>query len=257
MNESNLEALNNHLREVAIGMGASHYGIADLSRFYAVWPKSFVDYGKLLIGVSILVPENSELLNGLPQTDDKSRTSHYNIKVALGQQIAERLSGILVERGYAATVHKHPPSKTAGPTGLLKAAGRLAGFGWIGKNRLLITPDYGPRIAPALVLTDAPFTPSAAGLIQPVLEGCGSCTRCIEICPGHAFSYEPFGETDSLNGFNIGQCSAIRGIINPTGWGACSLCVQACPFGAGHRDRAPAFHDAFPFVAPMESESPL
>jgi ferredoxin len=87
-------------------------------------------------------------------------------------------------------------------------------------------------------------------------EACGSCTRCIDICPTQAYSREPFGETDSLQGFSIGRCSEMRGIINPTSWGACSLCVQACPFGAGAHDRAAAFHDAFPFLADMPSEEP-
>jgi len=255
MNQAELVNLNKCLHELAIEMGASHYGIADLSRFYAARPKSFEDYGELLTGVSILVPENNALLNGLPMTDDESRTSHYNIKIALTLQIAGRVREVLMEHGFLAEVIKHPPSKS-GPTGLLKGAARLAGLGWIGRNRLLITKDYGPRVAPTLVLTNAPFAPTATK-IEPFLDSCGSCVRCVQICPSQAFTYEPFDETNSLDGFNTGRCAEIRAIINPTGWGACSLCVQACPFGAVHSDRAPAFHDAFPFLAPVSSESPF
>ena len=255
MNKYGIEALNKRLRELAMEMGAIHYGIADLGRFYALRPKSFEDYGELLTGISILVPENKTLLNGLPVTDDESRTSHYNIKIALTLRIADQVRELLIEHGYQAGVIKPPPGKS-GPTGLLKGAARLAGLGWIGKNRLLITKDYGPRVAPTLVLTNAPFTPSAKQ-IEPFLEGCGSCVRCIQICPGQAFSYEPFGEENSLDGFSIDRCAEVRGIINPTGWGACSLCVHACPFGTGHDDRVPAFHDAFPFLEAITSENSL
>ncbi|MEI8194853.1 MAG: hypothetical protein WCI73_02975 [Phycisphaerae bacterium] len=256
MNQLELNSLNNRLREQAMEMGASHYGIADLTSFYTARPKSFEDYGELLTGVSIIVPENNVLLNGLPLTDDESRTSHYNIKIALSLQIAGRVREILMEHGFKAEVLKHPPTKS-GPTGLLKGAARLAGLGWIGKNRLLITRDYGPRVCPTLVMTDAPFTPAAKEMIEPFLDSCGICTRCLQICPSQAFSYEAFDENNSLDGFDTGRCAAVRGIINPTGWSACSLCVQACPFGAGNKDRVPAFHDAFPFLEVIVSESPL
>jgi epoxyqueuosine reductase QueG len=83
-------------------------------------------------------------------------------------------------------------------------------------------------VALAAVLTDAPLQPTAT---QPLPDGCGDCTRCLDACPVHAYSYEPFGETDSMEGFDTSLCVANRGIINPSGWGLCGLCVASCPFG--------------------------
>lgn len=40
---------------------------------------------------------------------------------------------------------------------LHKAVARAAGLGWIGRNCLLITPQYGPRVRFATVLTDMPL----------------------------------------------------------------------------------------------------
>lgn len=249
MKPSGTDQLADDLRRIATEAGASHFGIADLTRFHAVRPESFVESGELLTGVSILVPENHDLLDGLPMTDDLSRTSHYNIIMARALEIADRLRDELAARGFRAHRLTHPPVHK--PTGLLKAAARLAGLGWIGKNRVLITPDYGPRVSPALVLTDAPLTPTAK---EPMACGCGECTRCIDICPGMAFVTEHFGETDSLDGFLIGNCAAVRGVVNPTGWGACSLCVQVCPVGA---HRCPGYERVcalYPYIRPAKPE---
>jgi epoxyqueuosine reductase QueG len=245
-------ALADDLRDWAIRQGACLVGFADLARVQATWPQSFLAYGPLLVGMSILVSENHDLLEGLPTTDDRSRTSHYNVKIALGLRIASGVRDRLLALGHRAAVLNHPPKPPEKPTGLLKAAARLAGLGWIGKNRLLITPSHGPRVAPALVLTYAPL-PTYAG--PPLADGCKGCTRCIDICPGRAFSRYPFGETDSMAGFSTGRCAQVRGIINPTGWGACSLCVQACPYGA-RTTASPSFHDAFPFLQPVAAEAP-
>jgi epoxyqueuosine reductase QueG len=214
------------MRQLADTMGATLFGVADVSRAFEVWPDSFKECGKLLTGISIGVAEDDDLLDGLPQTDDKYRTSHYNVKMALALRIGDAIAKQLVEHGYKAHRMAHPPIDK--PTGLYKLVARFSGLGWIGKNRLLITRARGPRVALATVLTDAPLPPTAE---KPLESQCGSCTRCIDVCPVKAFSTEPFGETDSLKGFATGLCGINRGTINPTIWGGCGKCIKVCPFG--------------------------
>ena len=60
-----------------------------------------------------------------------------------------------------------------------KMAATSAGLGWIGKNGLLISTDYGPRLSLATVLTDAPLEPDA-----PMEHSlCGECMLCMKHCP--------------------------------------------------------------------------
>ena len=224
-----MQTLAHDLRAMAIEAGASHAGVADLAGVYEAWHESWEKEacgGQMLTGLAICVPEDDELLDALPATDDDYRTSHYNEKIASAVEIGDRMVERLDQEGFTAHRLSHPPKN--GTTGLYKMVAHLAGIGWIGKNRLLITPERGPRVALAAVLTDAPLPPTAK---QPMADGCEDCTDCIDVCPVHAFSYEPLQLERSLDGFDTGICALNRGTINPTLWGGCGLCMKVCPYG--------------------------
>ena len=58
---------------------------------------------------------------------------------------------------------------------------RKAGLGWRGKHTLLLTQEAGSMFFLGEILTDLPLPVDA-----PTTEHCGTCTRCIEICPTQA-----------------------------------------------------------------------
>lgn len=64
-----------------------------------------------------------------------------------------------------------------------KEAAIRAGLGIIGKNSLLITPEYGTRVVLILMATDIPVSSAA---ICRADTGCRACGRCAAACPSGA-----------------------------------------------------------------------
>ncbi len=111
-----------------------------------------------------------------------------------------------------------------------------AGLGWIGRQSLLVTPQYGSFVLLGeLILTDeadaydAPFEG----------EGCGRCRRCLESCPTGALVRSRMLDT--------GRCIACHTIekepgteVDLHGWiFGCDACQSCCP----HNLRAPLHRD--------------
>jgi epoxyqueuosine reductase len=60
-----------------------------------------------------------------------------------------------------------------------RAVAHRAGLGWFGKNANILISGQGSWFVLGSVLTDAPLPPAA----EPVADGCGACTRCLDGCP--------------------------------------------------------------------------
>lgn len=96
-------------------------------------------------------------------------TDHYGaLRIGL-DRIAERLRA----DGYEAVV-------LADDNALVdRAAAHRAGLGWFGKNANLLMPGRGSWFVLGSVVTDA----ALPGNEEPVADGCGGCTRCVDGCP--------------------------------------------------------------------------
>jgi epoxyqueuosine reductase len=63
-----------------------------------------------------------------------------------------------------------------------KPLAEAAGLGWQGKHSVLVSRDFGSWLFLGAILTSAELPGD-----KPHAESCGSCTKCLEICPTKAF----------------------------------------------------------------------
>jgi epoxyqueuosine reductase len=120
-----------------------------------------------------------------------------------------------------------------------KMAATCAGIGWIGRNGLLISPHFGPRLSLATVLTDAPLR----GDVPYERSRCGNCRLCVDYCPSQAITGKSWTRSDPYNGLvKPHRCRAhkksARGVTDRPN---CGLCLQICPYGRTQRRMKPEY----------------
>ncbi|RYX85691.1 tRNA epoxyqueuosine(34) reductase QueG [bacterium] len=112
-----------------------------------------------------------------------------------------------------------------------------AGIGWIGKNTLLMSRDFGSYVLLGEIILDTVIEPDQAH----IESFCGNCTRCLDACPTNAL-IEP-------RVLDSNKCIAFHTIENRTlapkdvraqfqDWVfGCDICQQVCPWnGKAARD---------------------
>jgi epoxyqueuosine reductase QueG len=226
------------LERMAEQQGARFLGIADLTAAEEVVREQGGDLvSGLPRAVSVGVALPKVIVDQLDRQLDRAVMMNYNrhgydVINARLDFIVSMLAGTLASKGYRAL--PVPASQTLDSErelGLFshKLAAHLAGLGWIGKSCLLVTPQVGPRVRWATVLTDAPLEPAG----ETLKDGCGSCTKCVDICPVHAFTGRAF-QADKPRGdrFDVHKCHAHQlRMKQQIDVALCGLCLYICPFG--------------------------
>lgn len=65
-----------------------------------------------------------------------------------------------------------------------------AGLGRIGKGGFVLTPEFGPNVRFAAIVTDADIAPDDLPADSAVLSSCEGCSRCVDACRTCAFTDE-------------------------------------------------------------------
>lgn len=164
------------LKKLLYEAGAGLVGIGDMTCL------ANCNYNR---GISVAVPLPANILRDL-QTAPTEEYYHmyYSLNDKLNQ-IVSRGEKYLQDMGYEAyaqttdrvTVDENRMSKIPH-----KTVATRAGLGWIGKNCLLVTPQYGAGVRISSLLTNAPLECDES-IDQ---SRCGGCTLCVDKCPAGA-----------------------------------------------------------------------
>jgi epoxyqueuosine reductase len=143
---------------------------------------------------------------------------------------AWQVVSLLVKKGFDAAFSFKLPLKTSAVK---------CGLGWQGKNTLLITPNFGPRVRLIAVLTNAVLDPD-----KPFAKNlCANCQKCVDACPTKALKPYKINIQRCLTYAAESPCTSdvpedVRTLEKklitkpvPNSYIECTTCIDACPIG--------------------------
>ncbi len=200
-------------------------GVADLSGIVS---------GEMQTGISVGVPVPRDIVKDLQSAPTKEYYDAYYALNAMLDDIVTCGAEFLRKNGYQAYANTTKVVKqddnwcTPLPH---KTVATRAGLGWIGKNCLLVTKEYGSAIRLSSLLTNAHLP---AG--TPINESqCGACTVCVKNCPARSLtgmlwntstSREELFHKEDCKDMQIQRMKQATGIETDL----CGLCFAICPF---------------------------
>jgi len=224
------------LRELLLARGAALVGFADLSELYAD-----VRY-HLPRGISIAAAIDPHVIAHIAAGPTREYFDEYNRANALLNGLAGLAADYLAGLGYRvraieSTVAYIDPRTCSAPFQHKTVATR-AGLGWIGKDAMLITREYGSAVRLASVLTDAELPVG-----RPINRShCGACRACVDACPGAAIrgvNWQVGMYREELYDASICReaCLELAGKVGIDRT-ICGICIHVCPWTKRYIARA-------------------
>ncbi|MFQ5826018.1 MAG: 4Fe-4S double cluster binding domain-containing protein [Dehalococcoidia bacterium] len=208
------------IKDRALNLGAHLVGISRVNQAYVYGGKYVPERFAISLGMEMDY-DQVETAPGLGASTEGARVYYELGKVTL--RLAEHIRSL----GRPAYAH-HP----LGLGRILQIPFALAaGLGELGKNGLVISREYGPRLRLACVTTDLPLETDGPVDIG-VGEFCGRCRACLKACPTGAIA----GERQVIRGdlkyaIDSRKCWPYR-----VATGGCSICIKVCALGSlAHR----------------------
>jgi len=219
--------------------GADLIGIADLAPFQEGWvtlPANLL--APYTCGISVAVRLEDQIMNAITDLPTVEYAEHYRKINSVLDNLTARIVDWIIGRGYRAEA---VPASKIMDTGNLygavshKAIARMAGIGWQGKSLLIISPEFGPRMRLATVLTDM-----ALPFDGPSENRCGSCTECADACPARAIkNVRSHGRySDREEALFFGRCverTYKNSLLPGINARICGVCVSVCPHGKSRK----------------------
>ncbi|TET44023.1 epoxyqueuosine reductase [Candidatus Aerophobetes bacterium] len=224
-----MKNLKDKVKEFVLSKDADLVGIASVSRFDGApdghKPEDILPDAKTVIVCAKRFP-NSVVMAGPATSYQHMMTILYNQLDLIAYEMAiyiEQQGGLAIAVPSDEPYYDWDPDKLHGRGDLShKHAAQAAGLGRLGKNSLLITPEFGNRVQLVSVVTNLDLQP------DPLVEDelCPSeCIICIKSCPVKAITDE--------EQVNQRVCRSYMFLKLPKGQiiESCRQCRKVCPIG--------------------------
>ncbi len=230
------------LKTFCLDHGADLVGIADLAllkKGLQTEPKDLLNPYTAAISTAVVLDMKAVAeMHGEPTPAYADNCKALNRRL---NTLTESIANWIRKRGFKGEAV--PASKKlveGGTEGSVshKALAIMAGLGWQGKNLLVVTPQYGPRIRLSSVLTDMALT-----FDSPIKNRCGRCTACSKACPVSAIKNvnTEFHYSDRNEAIDLDTChqNTLKNMDVPgVGYTFCGQCIPVCPYGKKQMKKA-------------------
>jgi len=216
------DAQYSRLKKTAESMGIDLFGVADvasLKQEFAIDPRILKNMNR---AVSVGMCLSGGILSEIDRVPTRLYFHHYRTLNALLDQTALKLSRFIEKQGFIAL--PIPASQIVDwqkQTAHLshKKIALMAGIGWLGRNNLLVTQEFGSRFRLATILTNMPLKAD-----KPLVYDCGSCSMCVALCPANAIKENP-SDFDHIACFEKLKEFQKQRLVDQY---ICGVCVRAC-----------------------------
>lgn len=183
---------------------------------------------------SRLLESYCELL--LPHTDEGFMAYFHAYTTKVAERLdhaAHRLCETLEDAGYRAFLMPgRGKGYPKGEPGIIShmALARLSGMGSMGNSGMLLTPQFGPRVRLATILTSCPLADTMHPLENDV---CINCGKCGESCPSKCIHGNRFDASrPQVQYIDKELCGQYRNQrMEAIGTRFCNMCMAVCPVG--------------------------
>jgi len=232
-----LPEIKNELVTLSRSLGIDLFGVADLTPAGGfIVGQGGAALGQYTRAISLGLRLSSPIVDFVWERDNAAllKSYHHHVYQVINQNLdnaALLIAGRLQNSGYEALpVAASLIVDECGLKGVFshKLAANLSGLGWIGRSCLLVTPEFGPRVRFATVLTNA-LLPAGA----PLDGRCHNCRACVEYCPASAFTGKTFVSAEPREErFDVHKCNRYLAQQKERhGASVCGICVYICPHG--------------------------
>ena len=222
-----------HIKKVAGIFGADVVGIADTHPAYmfngTYMDDKFATGGALPEDIEALARRLPYIIVAPASWDYDLIQAHrhhigdaaYDFTLLKTSMIYSALEGYIREMGYTALRNAVNP----------QAAALAAGVGELGRNGMIITEKFGPRVHMYdAILTDLPLVADQP-LDIGVEDFCKVCRKCAVTCPTNSITFDDKVVFNGVEKYKINweTCYKLRPITAEY-WGQCLTCVTICPY---------------------------
>ncbi|MDA9472501.1 tRNA epoxyqueuosine(34) reductase QueG [Enterococcus sp. 5H] len=239
-------------RERGFNSGFEHQVIEE-----RIYPEKTFENPKTIISIALAYP--TKIAGKVPRDEKRGMFARASWGIDYHDVLRDRLAKLIdfiqtqAQNLEESEAWRFAPQVDTGELVDVAVAQR-AGLGFIGRNGLLITEEYGSFVYLGEIVTNIDFE-----VDEPVPFGCGDCMRCVTACPTKALlgdgrmnakkclSYQTQTKEMMPEEYRKKMHNVIYG---------CDICQLVCPYNRGkdfhfHQEMEPEVDTVYPKLKPM------